>query len=37
MPSYELWVRGQQKLLSQQTVKWKGKELPIPQAQNMMS
>jgi oligoendopeptidase F len=36
MPSYELWVRGQQKLLSQQTVKFKGKELPIPQAQNMI-
>ncbi len=37
LPSYELWVRGQQKLLSQQTVKFKGKALPIPQAQNMIA
>jgi oligoendopeptidase F len=37
LPSYELWVRGQQKLLSQQTVTFKGKELPIPQAQNMIA
>ena len=37
LPSYELWVRGQQKVLSQQTVSFKGKALPIPEAQNMMS
>lgn len=37
MPSYELWVRGQQKLLSQQTISFKGKELPIPEAQNLVA
>jgi oligoendopeptidase F len=36
LPAHSLWVQGQQKLLSQQIVKFKGKELPIPQAQNMM-
>lgn len=37
LPSYELWVRGQQKLQSQQTVTFKGKVLPIPQAQNLVA
>lgn len=37
MPSHALWTQGQQKLLSAQTVSFKGKNLPLPEAQNMLS
>jgi oligoendopeptidase F len=37
LPAHGLWVQGQQKLLSQQTVKFKGRELPIPEAQSMLT
>jgi oligoendopeptidase F len=32
-----LWVQGQDKLLNQQTIEYKGKTLPIPAAFNMIS
>lgn len=37
LPAQSLWVRGQEKLLGGQTVLWKGKKLPVPEAQNMVS
>jgi oligoendopeptidase F len=37
LPAHAMWVRGQQKLLSAQTVPFKSKELPMPEAQNMIS
>jgi oligoendopeptidase F len=37
LPSYTLWVQGQQKLLSQQTVDFQGSKVPIPEAMNKMS
>ncbi len=36
MPAHELWTQGQQKLLNKQTVLYKGKELPIPEAINKL-
>ncbi len=36
LPAHSLWVQGQQKLQSSQMVTWKGKQYPLPQAQNMM-
>lgn len=36
LPSYTMWVQGQQKLLSQQTVTFKGKKVSIPEAQNKL-
>jgi oligoendopeptidase F len=32
LPSYELWVSGQQNLLSKQTIVFKGKEMPYSEA-----
>jgi oligoendopeptidase F len=37
LPSYSMWVQGQQKLLNIQTVSFKGKDIPLPQAYNMIS
>ncbi len=37
LPSYTLWVQGQQKLLSLQTVQFQGKPVPLPEAMNKLS
>ncbi len=36
LPSHSLWVQGQEKLLTQQTVKFKGKDVPLPEAFNKL-
>ncbi len=36
-PSYTMWVDGQQKLLTQQTVQFKGKQLPISEAESRLA
>jgi len=36
-PGYGMWIKGQNKLLSQQTVSYKGKKLPIPEATSILS
>ncbi|MCX6755516.1 MAG: M3 family oligoendopeptidase [Candidatus Nomurabacteria bacterium] len=35
--SYEMWVDGQEKVLNQQTVEHKGKQIPISQAMNILA
>jgi oligoendopeptidase F len=37
LPSSELWVAGVQKQLSRQTIHWKNKEIPLSEAQNLLS
>jgi oligoendopeptidase F len=37
MPSRMLWTQGQQKLLGAQTVVFKGRAIPLPEAQNMIT
>jgi oligoendopeptidase F len=37
LPSYSMWVDSQEKNLYSKSVTWKGKELPLPQAMNMIS
>ncbi|MDQ3076583.1 MAG: M3 family oligoendopeptidase [bacterium] len=37
LPSNALWIQGQEKLLTQQTVKFKGNDLPLPEAFNKLS
>ena len=37
LPSHSMWIQGQEKLLNQQTVLYKGKQIPFPEAQNMFS
>lgn len=34
MPAHGMWVQGQQKLLNVQTVKFQGKQMPLPEAYN---
>lgn len=36
-PAYDLWVEGLEKSLNKKTVAFKGKELPIAEAQNLIS
>ena len=37
LPARAMWTQGQEKLLNSQIVKYKGKELPLPAAQNLFS
>lgn len=36
LPAHLLWMNGQQKLLSRQTVRFRGKDIPLPEALNMV-
>ncbi len=36
LPSYELWVQGNQRILNSTTVLWKGNKLPISKADQLM-
>lgn len=36
LPAYDMWIESHQRALSSLTVKWKGKVLALPQAQNLM-
>ena len=35
--SYSMWIDGQEKLLNQQVVEYRGEKIPIPKAQSMLS
>lgn len=35
-PSYAMWIDGQEKLLSRQTIKWKGNLIPLNEAQEII-
>jgi len=35
-PSYSMWVSGQEKLLSHQTINWKGNIIPLTEAQELV-
>ncbi len=36
LPAYSLWVQGREKLMNSKMVEWKGKNIPLPQAHNMI-
>ncbi len=36
-PAYSLWVDGNEKMINKQTIKWKGKELPLSLAPNLIT
>ncbi|HRH25866.1 MAG TPA: M3 family oligoendopeptidase [Candidatus Paceibacterota bacterium] len=37
LPAHELWVRGNEKLLGKQEIKWKGKKMPLTEAGGILS
>jgi oligoendopeptidase F len=37
MPAHGLWVQAGQKMITKQVIKWKGKDLPLAEAQNILS
>ena len=36
MPAHDMWIMGHEKILNAKTVEWKGKTIPLPQAQNIV-